>query len=59
VTDAEKALRTKSADTTKGWKRGGVIAVNLAQTSLTNWSAGGLSSVAVNGLFSTFANYKK
>jgi len=59
VTDAEKALRTKTADTTDGWKRGGVISVNLAQTSLTNWSAGGQSSLAINGLFSTFANYKK
>jgi hypothetical protein len=59
VTDAEKALRAKTADTTQGWKRGGVFSVNLAQTSLTNWSAGGQSSVAVNGLFSSFANYKK
>lgn len=59
VTDAEKALRTVKKDSTQGWKKGGVIAVNLAQTSLTNWAAGGQNSVAVNGIFSGFANYKK
>jgi hypothetical protein len=59
VTDAEKALRTKLADTTQGWKKGGVFAVNLTQTSLTNWTAGGQNSFAVNGLLSTFANYKR
>lgn len=40
VTEGEKNLRTESADTTQGWKYGGVFAINLAQTSLTNWSAG-------------------
>jgi hypothetical protein len=59
VTEGEKNLRTQSADTTLGWKKGGVIAINLAQTSLTNWAAGGQNSVAINGLFSTFANLKK
>ena len=59
VTEAEKKLRTVTTDTTQGWKKGGVIAVNLAQTSLTNWSAGGQNSVAVNGIFSAFANYKR
>ena len=59
ITDAEKALRTPSADTIQGWKKGGVFTLNLAQTSLTNWAAGGENSFAVNGLLSTFANYKK
>ena len=59
VTDKEKDLRTVNADTTQGWKTGGVVSVNLAQTSLTNWSAGGQNSVAINGIFSAFANYKK
>jgi hypothetical protein len=58
ITDAEKSLRTKSADSTQGWKKGGVFSLNLAQTSLTNWAAGGQKSVAINGLLSTFANYK-
>jgi hypothetical protein len=59
VTDVEKNLRTVTSDTTQGWKKGGVFAVNLAQTSLTNWAAGGQNSVAVNGIFSVFANLKK
>jgi hypothetical protein len=59
VTEAEKNLRTVTADTTQGWKKGGVFAINLAQTSLTNWAAGGQNSVAVNGIFSVFANLKK
>jgi Protein of unknown function (DUF3078) len=59
VTDAEKNLRTMPADTIQGWKIGGVFSLNLAQTSLTNWAAGGQNSFAVNGLLSTFANYKR
>ncbi|HEX2969829.1 MAG TPA: DUF3078 domain-containing protein [Bacteroidales bacterium] len=58
ITDSEKKLREQKTDTTLGWKNGGVLAVNLAQTSLTNWSAGGQNSFAVNGLLSVFANYK-
>lgn len=59
VTDAEKILRAQRADSIQGWKKGGVIVANLAQTSLTNWSAGGQNSVAMNGILSAFANYKK
>ena len=59
VIEAEKTLRTQAADSTQGWKRGGVFALNLSQTSLTNWAAGGQNSFAVNGMLSTFANYKR
>jgi hypothetical protein len=59
VTEAEKTIRTLPKDTIPlGWNTGGVIAINLAQTSLTNWVAGGQNSLAVNGLFSAFANLK-
>lgn len=58
VTDAEKQLKTQSADTLMGWKRGGLININTSQTSLTNWSAGGQSSVAVGGLLSLHAQRK-
>jgi hypothetical protein len=57
ITEAEKKLREPGTDTIMGWKKGGVLAVNLAQTSLTNWAAGGQNSFAANGLFSMFANY--
>jgi hypothetical protein len=57
ITEAEKKVRGLPTDTIPlGWTSGGVIAVNLAQTSLTNWAAGGQNSIAVNGLFSAFAN---
>lgn len=59
ITDAETQIKKQDTDTTKGWKKGGVIGLNLSQNSLTNWAAGGQNSLAVNGLFSVFANYKK
>jgi hypothetical protein len=59
VTEAEKKLKEQNADTLKGWKNGGVLAINLAQTSLTNWAAGGEKSLAIGGIVSLFANYKK
>jgi len=59
VTETEKTLRSLAADTTQGWKSGGVASLNLAQTSLTNWAAGGQNSFNVNGIFSVFANLKK
>ncbi len=59
VVDGEKKLRTKTADSLDGWKSGGVFSISLAQTSLTNWAAGGENSLALNGFLSTFLNYKK
>ncbi|UTW63846.1 DUF3078 domain-containing protein [bacterium SCSIO 12741] len=44
---------------TSYWKKGGTFSLNIAQTSLVNWAAGGENSVAANGLFKVFANYKK
>lgn len=58
ITDGEAKLRKQNTDTIHGWKKGGVVALNLAQTSLTNWASGGQNSFAINGLFSGFSNYK-
>jgi len=58
ITDKEKELRKVETDTIVGWKTGIITGINLAQTALINWSAGGESSVAFNGLMSVFANYK-
>ena len=58
ITDAEKKLRSSSADSITGWKNGGIFSLSLAQTSMVNWAAGGQNSVAINGLVSQFANYK-
>lgn len=59
TTEAEKDLKTQSTDTTQGWKTGGVFGVNFTQVSLSNWAAGGQSSVSLNSLMDLFANYKK
>lgn len=58
VTDTESKLRTKTADSLNGWKTGGVFGISLAQTSLTNWAAGGENSLALNGFLSVFAIFK-
>lgn len=56
-----KAMQAKTpADTTgKLWTKGGTLQLNMSQVSLTNWSAGGFSSVSGVGLFNGFANRKK
>ena len=59
VTDAESALRSNNADTTQGWKVGGVASLNATQTSLSHWVAGGENSISINGAFNAHANYKK
>jgi len=59
VTDAEKLLRKQNNDTVEFWKTGGVTALNFSQTSLTNWAAGGQSSLAGSTMINLFAYYKK
>lgn len=59
TTEAEKLLKTQSADTIQGWKKGGVFGVNATQVSLSNWAAGGQSSLSVNSLANLYANFKK
>ena len=59
VTEAEKQLKTQQVDTLMGWKKGGVINLNSSQTSLTNWAAGGQSSIAIGGLLSLYAHNKQ
>ncbi len=58
VTEGEKNLRVIDTDSFQGWKKGGTMGLNFAQTSLTNWASGGQNSFAINGLFSVFINYK-
>ncbi len=41
------------------WVTGGTIGINFSQTSLTNWSAGGENSLAINSLVNVFAKYRK
>jgi len=56
--EKENNLRTQDNDTVLGWKKGGLISIGLSQTSLTNWVAGGQSSVSINSMASLFAHKK-
>ncbi len=41
------------------WQLGGTSTLNFSQVSLSNWAAGGQSSLSVLGLAELFANYSK
>lgn len=58
VAAAMKA-RTAADTTGKIWTRGGTIQLNMSQVNLTNWAAGGFSSISGIGQFNAFANRKK
>lgn len=45
-------------DTTGKWNKGGFININFSQVSLSNWAAGGNSSVSGIALINGFANFK-
>jgi hypothetical protein len=57
----EKTITKDPNDTiTKTWKKGGLFSLNLSQSSLTNWAAGGDDySMSLNTMVSAFAYYKK
>lgn len=57
ITDGEAKLKKVETDTIASWKKGGIVNLNMAQTSLVNWNAGGQNSVALNGLLSLFGVY--
>lgn len=46
-------------DTISYWKKSGKAGLNVSQSQLTNWAAGGQSAVNALGLFSYNLNYKK
>ena len=53
------AFTEEVPDTVKYWKRSGVFGANFSQVSLTNWAAGGQSSMSGVFLMNYLANYKK
>lgn len=59
VTEAENKIRTQSTDSIDGWEKGIATFINVSQTSLTNWSAGGENSLSINSLINAHANLKK
>src|SRR4026209_1401754 len=40
------------------WRKGGLVALNFSQVSLTNWAAGGQNSITGNAIVNYYANYK-
>ena len=59
VTEKEEDLKKVEIDSIEGWKTTAVFNLNFAQTSLTNWAAGGQNSISLNTLASFSANYTK
>ncbi len=57
ISEQVSNVSTGKVDSVSKWKTGGVVSVNLAQSSFTNWSAGGENSISINSLVSLFANY--
>ncbi|MBO9595623.1 MAG: DUF3078 domain-containing protein [Niabella sp.] len=59
--DSDRKIAKDANDTAQmTWKTGGVFNLNVAQGSLSNWSAGGDKfSLALNSLLSTYAFYQK
>ena len=45
-------------DTARGWRRGGAGTLNFSQVSLSNWAAGGQSSLSLLGLGDAYAHYR-
>lgn len=55
----ELTFAPDSAKKDTSWKFSGLFSVNLNQVSLTNWAAGGKSSVSLGTMLNYNANYKK
>lgn len=49
----------RTYDSTKNWNKGGSLSVNVAQTSLGNWSGGGTDALSANAFVNLYADYKK
>jgi len=45
--------------TVNGWKKGGFLALNFNQVSLTNWAAGGQSALSATAIGNVFVKYRK
>ena len=59
--EAGKSVAKDASDTVaKVWKKGGLLGLNVAQSSLSNWAAGGDKfSLSLNSLVNLYAFYKR
>lgn len=53
------SIAQEKTDSVKYWKKAGVFNANFSQVSLTNWAAGGESSMSGVFMVNYLANYKK
>jgi hypothetical protein len=53
------ALFAQEAAQDTTWKKGGLIGIGMNQVSLSNWAAGGFSSISANANINLFANRDK
>lgn len=64
-TDMKSDLSTKvdkngrTYDSTKNWNKGGSLSLNVAQTSLGNWSGGGTDALSANAFINLYSDYLK
>ena len=56
VTDGESTLKDIKTDSVAEWKSGGNFTTNITQVMLTNWAAGGQSSMALGAGMNLFLN---
>lgn len=57
ITDAEASLKTAKSDSVKSWSKGALFNLGFSQTTLSNWAAGGNSSISGNGIANFHLNY--
>ena len=58
--ETSRNIKKDSDTTTWNWKQGGLYNLNVAQSSLSNWAAGGDNfNMTINSYFNYFAFYKK
>ncbi len=55
---AEAFKLATEVDTVRGWQRGGAGTLNFSQVSLSNWAAGGQSSLSLLALGNTYLHYR-
>jgi hypothetical protein len=51
-------LRAQANDTTRGWKSGGQLGVNITNVGFSNWAAGGQNTLALTAIVNGHANWK-
>jgi hypothetical protein len=58
--EAGRTIKKEEDTTGRVWRKGGLFNLNLAQSSLSNWAAGGDKfSLSLNSILSVYAFYKK